>query len=115
MPSSAASRCTIAMQPSKSVSSASTSAPLASGWTSCAAETRARGRMTTDGIPADAAERRAVGDHLLDDRHQHRHPEVLERAGVRVAAHLDPDVVEPELAAVALGPEEVRAAFVHRH
>ena len=41
-------------------------------------------------------------------------PEVLEGPGVRVAAQLDPQVVEPELAAVALGPEQVRAALVHR-
>ena len=57
---------------------------------------------------------RAVGDHLLDDRDQHRHAEVLERPGVRVAAQLDPEIVEAELAAVALGPEQVRAALVHR-
>ena len=32
----------------------------------------------------------AVGDHLLHDRHEHRHAEVLERPGVRVAAHASP-------------------------
>ena len=45
-------RC--AMQPSKSVSSASTSAPLASGWTSCAVEILPRGRSTTARMPAAA-------------------------------------------------------------
>ena len=120
------------MQPSKSVSSASTSAPLASGCTSCAGVTQAA-RQDDDGRDAggggvggerrggvagrrarDRADRRAVGDHLLDDRHEHGHAEVLERPGVRVAAHLDPEIVEAELAAVALGPEQVRAALVHR-
>ena len=57
----------------------------------------------------------AVGDHLLDHRDEHGHAEVLERAGVRVAAHLHPQVLDPELAAVALRPEDVGAAFVHRH
>ena len=47
-------------------------------------------------------------------RHEHRHAEVFERAGVAVAAQLHPEVVDAELRAVALGPEEVRAAFVHR-
>src|SRR5687768_221336 len=42
------------MQPSKSVSSASTSEPLASGCTSCAIETLFLGRSTTDGMPAAA-------------------------------------------------------------
>ena len=39
---------------------------------------------------------RAVGDHLLDDRDEHRHPEILERPGVRVAAQLDPEIVEAD-------------------
>ena len=43
------------MQPSKSVSSDSTSAPFASGCTSCAVETLPRGRMTMAGISAAAA------------------------------------------------------------
>src|SRR3954470_14855322 len=43
------------MHPSKSVSSARTRAPLASGWTSCAAVTLPRGRITTAGSPAAAA------------------------------------------------------------
>ena len=42
------------MQPSKSVSSESTSAPLASGCTSWAIETLSLGRSTTDGMPAAA-------------------------------------------------------------
>ena len=51
---SVASFCTIAMQPSKSVSSAQTSAPLASGCTSWAVETLPAGSTTTDGMPAAA-------------------------------------------------------------
>src|SRR5689334_10340676 len=42
------------MHPSKSVSSDSTSAPLASGCTSCAIETLSFGNSTTAGIPAAA-------------------------------------------------------------
>ena len=48
------SACTTFMQPSKSVSSSSTSAPLAMGWTSCAVEILPRGRSTTLGMPAAA-------------------------------------------------------------
>ena len=71
---------------------------------------RIAGRGAGDG--ADVA---AVGDHLLDDRDEHGHAEILERSGVRVAAHLHPEIFDADLAAVALGPEDVRAAFVHRH
>jgi hypothetical protein len=46
--------CTTAMQPSKSVSSDNTRAPLASGWTSCAGETLLRGRSTIEAMPAAA-------------------------------------------------------------
>ena len=42
------------MQPSKSVSRASVSALLASGWTSCEVVTLSFGRRTTDGMPAVA-------------------------------------------------------------
>ena len=42
------------MQPSKSVSSASTSDPFASGWTSWAVETPPRGNSTTERMPATA-------------------------------------------------------------
>src|ERR1051326_5067634 len=42
------------MQPSKSVSSASTSEPLASGCTHCAVETNPRGSNTTERMPATA-------------------------------------------------------------
>src|SRR5262245_2819016 len=45
---------TTAMHPSKSVSSDSTSAPLASGCTSCAIETLSFGSSTTAGMPAAA-------------------------------------------------------------
>ena len=44
----------MAMQPSKSVSSASTSAPEAMGCTSCAVETLPRGKSTTTGKPEAA-------------------------------------------------------------
>ena len=54
-------------------------------------------------------------DHLLHHRHQHRHAEVLEGARVRVAALLDPQILDADLAAVALRPEQVRVTLVHRH
>ena len=63
----------------------------------------------------DGAHRLAVGDHLLHRRDQHGHAEILEGAGVRVAALLDPEILQAELAAEAIGPEEVGAALVHRH
>ena len=62
----------------------------------------------------DGAHRLVVGHHLPHDGDQHRHPEIFERAGVRLAAHLDPELVHAELAAEALGPHQVRAPFVHR-
>ena len=95
------------MQPSKSVSSDSTLAPLASGCRSWATETLPRGRITIAGMPAGAqkgGERRrgvagrsaghgadagAFGEHLPHHRDEDRHAEVLERSGVRVAALLD--------------------------
>ena len=49
-------------------------------------------------------DRPAVGDHLLDRGDQHRHAQVLERAGVRVAAELDPEVVDPHLLRRSAGP-----------
>ena len=42
------------MQPSKSVSMESTSAPLAMGWTSCARLILSAGRNTMEGMPAAA-------------------------------------------------------------
>src|SRR5687767_2023994 len=54
MRSSLVSSCTTFMQPSKSVSSESTSAPFASGCTSCAGDTLFLGSSTIDGIPAAA-------------------------------------------------------------
>ena len=42
------------MQPSKSVSSDSVSAPFAMGWINCAVDTRSRGRITMAGMPAAA-------------------------------------------------------------
>jgi len=47
--------CTMCMQPSKSVSSASTRAPLAIGWMSCAVVILPLGRKTSAGMPAVAA------------------------------------------------------------
>jgi hypothetical protein len=55
MPSRSATCWTISMQPSKSVSSSSTIAPLATGWISWATDTLPRGRKTTAGMPAAAA------------------------------------------------------------
>ena len=67
------------------------------------------GRRTRDG-----GDRVALLDHLLDHRHQHGHPEVLERPRVGVAALLDPQVLDPEHLPVAIGPQEVRPALVGR-
>ena len=73
-----------------------------------------RRRRVTGRGAGDGADVAAVGDHLLDDRDEHRHAEILERPGVRVAAHLDPEILDPDRLAVALGPEDVGAALVHR-
>ena len=53
-PVSSVTCCTSFMQPSKSVSSDSTRAPLAMGCTSCASDTLSLGRNTTEGMPAAA-------------------------------------------------------------
>jgi hypothetical protein len=63
----------------------------------------------------DGSDLLALGDHLLDDRDQHGHAEVLERPGVRVAALLDPQVLDPAHAPVAFRPQEVGAALVGGH
>ena len=60
------------------------------------------------------ADGRALRDHLLHLGDEHRHPEVLERAGVAEAALLDPEIADPDHLAEPLGPEEVGAALVHR-
>ena len=73
-----------------------------------------RRRRVTGRGAGDGAHRFAVGHHLPHDRDEHRHPEILERPGVRLAAHLDPELVHAELAAEALGPHQVGAALVHR-
>ena len=70
-----------------------------------------RGRGIARGGARHRVDGHAVGHHLLDDRDQHGHPQVLERARVRVAALLDPQVFDVELLAVAVGPEG-RAALV---
>jgi hypothetical protein len=59
------------------------------------------------------AHRAARRDHLLDDAHQHSHAQVLEAAGVAVAAEFDPEVGHAELPAQPLRPEEVGVALVH--
>ncbi len=68
------------------------------------------GRRTGDGLDLEA-----LLDRLVDHADEHRHAEIFERAGVAVAAELDPQVVEADLLAVAIGPEQVGAALVHRH
>ena len=62
----------------------------------------------------DGADRPAVLDDLPYNRHEHGHAEVLERSGVGIAAQLHPQVAHPQLASEPLGPEQVRAALVHR-
>src|SRR5919201_3282465 len=69
MPGSRASCCTIAMQPSKSVSSASTSEPFARGCTSCAVETPPRGNSTTERMPATAQYAARLADVSPVDAH----------------------------------------------
>jgi hypothetical protein len=79
---------------------------------------RAVGGQRRRGVPGGGARHRgdglAVGDHLLDRRDQHGHSQILERAGVGVAAELDPEILQAERGAVALRPEEVGPALVHR-
>ena len=72
-------------------------------------------RGVTRGCARHRVDRHAAGHHLLHDRHEDRHAEVLEGSRVRVAALLDPQVLDVQLLAVAVGPEEVRVALVHRH
>ena len=126
-------RCTIAMQPSKSVSSASTSAPLASGCTSCAVETLPRGRSTTAreaGGRAVGRERRrgvagrGAGDGARSAARRRSSACTTETSTVMPRSLNEPVCELPhslthrsssaELAAEALGPEEVGAALVHR-
>src|SRR5213083_1652129 len=54
----------------------------------------------------------ALGDHLFDHRHQHCHAQIFERAGVRVAAELDPQLIHTDLLTQALSPEQVGAPLV---
>ena len=75
---------------------------------------RQRGRGVPGGRAGDGGDRVPLLDHLLDDRDQHGHPEVLEGPGVGVAALLDPEVLDPEHLAVAVRPQEVRASLVGR-
>src|SRR5712671_5961980 len=57
------------MQPSKSVSSASTSEPLANGWTNCAVETWPLGNSTTERMPATAQYAARLADVSPVDAH----------------------------------------------
>ena len=83
------------------------------------ARRRAVGAERRRGVAGGGARHRVDGrptrHHLLDQRDQHGHAEVLEGPGMRVAALLDPQVLDVELLAVAVGPEEVGVALVHRH
>jgi hypothetical protein len=108
------------MQPSKSVWSASVIAPFASGWTDDRRDLRVGGvgREGRRGVARrrarDGADRAAVSDHLLDDRDEHRHAQILEAPGVGVPAELEPEVVQSKVFAQPPPPEQVRVAFVHR-
>src|SRR5262249_12937046 len=76
---------------------------------------RERGGRVACGCAADRAHARALRDHLLDGRHEHRHAEILERARVRRAALLDPQMLDADPGAEPRGGQKRRAAFVHRH
>ena len=120
------------MQPSKSVSSDSTLAPLASGCSELRHRDLAarqdhdrrdagggavggeRRRGVAGRGAGDGADAGAFGEHLPHHRDEHGHAEVLERSGVRVAALLDPEILDADRAAEALGPQHVGAALVHR-
>jgi len=98
---------------------------LETGWMSWARENdglnprrgairRQRRRSIARGRADHSLDGRALGNHLLDLRDEHRHAEVLERTAVRVAAELDPQVVHAHDLPEAFGPEQIRAAFVKR-
>lgn len=55
----------------------------------------------------------ALGHHLFDDTDEDGHAQVLEAAGVAIAAEFDPEVGDAELFAEAIGPKEVGVAFEH--
>ena len=85
------------------------------GWD--ARSRRARGKGgggVTSGRASDGRERLTLFPHPVHLGHERGHTEILERAGVAVAALLHPQVVHAEhLAAVAVGPEEVGVALEH--
>jgi hypothetical protein len=58
--------------------------------------------------------RQALPHGLAHHADEHRHAQILERAAVAVAAQLHPQIAQPDLLAVALRPEQVGAALVHR-
>ena len=121
------------MQPSKSVSSASTRAPLASGWTSCAVGDLAARQHHDGGMPAAAQYAASAAEVSPVDAHATARtgaPSAIiclttETSTVMPRSLNDPVCelphclthrsLEAELAAEALGPEHVRAALVHRH
>ena len=128
-----ASSFTTAMQPSKSVSSAKTRRPVRERLHELRGRdppARQEHRHRQPRRRAVRRERRAtcrpcsrsnharldrpLRDRLAHDAHEHRHPEVLERPGVRVPALLDPQVGHPDLAPEPLGPEEVRPPLAGR-
>ena len=75
---------------------------------------REGGGGVTSGRASDGRERLALLPHPVHLGHERGHTEVLERAGVAVAALLHPQVVHAKhLAAVAVGPEEVGVALEH--
>ncbi len=120
------------MQPSKSVSSASTSAPLASGWTSCAAVTFPRGSTTIAGMPAAAAYAASAADVSPVDAQPTARtlwpsaiicltaetrtviPRSLNEPVCELPHCLTHRSSRPISAAKTRRPEQVRAAFVHR-
>ena len=78
------------------------------------AERRQRRAGVAGGRAGDGLDLEALLNGLAHDADQHGHAQVFERAAVAVAAQLDPQVIDADFAPVALGPEEIGAAFVHR-
>ncbi len=74
-----------------------------------------RSRRIARRCACNRAHAQSSGDGLAHDRNEHRHTEVFERAGVAIAAHLHPEIVAAELAAIALRPEKVGAPLIHRN
>src|SRR5262247_4141397 len=90
---------TIAIQPSKSVSSDRTSAPLAMGWMSWALETLSFGRNTTQGMPAAAQYAASEAE--------------VSPVEAQATALIGVPLAIIWLTAETLGPEEVRPSLIH--